>query len=339
MQLLELDPQGEVQLDPVGHAFRRVHQFDEDSVLAVQTAYAANRPLLLRGEPGVGKSQLAEAVAVATKRRWVPFVVDSNTEPRDLLWRFDAIQRLADAQLVGALGADALRRMNESTANEFEDCGIAHLPEENYVIPGPLWWGFDWQGAKEQNRRLKNGSVTNFSGRPDTEDQSEKVGCVVLIDEIDKGETEVPNGLLQALGAGEFRPYAMEKSIRAKDPRPLIVITTNEERALPDAFVRRCIVHFIDLPDATEESLTAHLVRRGRAHFPEADTKLLKAAATQLCADRSAARREQLKPFPGQAEYLDLLRATIGQSSDPEKQLELLELISKFALKKNRGRA
>ena len=320
---------------------QRAHQFDEDSVLAVQTAYAAERPLLVRGEPGVGKSQLAEAVAAATNRRFIPFVVDSNTDSRDLLWRFDAVKRLADAQLVGALKTRSKTVENE----DGEDCdpiGLSKesLAERNYIIPGPLWEGFDWKGAEDQKSSLNIEKGNTESDRPAKDGNAQELdGCVVLIDEIDKGETEVPNGLLQALGSGEFTPQGFPRPVVMKEPRPLVIITTNEERALPDAFMRRCIVHYIDLPDASQEDLEKHLTQRGRVHFPSLDEEVLSTAARQLFEDRADAKQRQLRPFPGQAEYLDLLRAVSKQESKKDHQLALLTRIAKFALNKNRGRS
>jgi hypothetical protein len=150
-------------------------------------------------------------------------------------------------------------------------------------------------------------------------------------------ETDVPNGLLAALGGTEFQPFGIDRPIRAGDRRPLVIITTNEERALPDAFVRRCIVHFMDVPDTTEDELVSYLVNRGTHHFPTVAGEVLREAAVLLYKDRTDAKRHQLKPYPGQAEFLDLIRAVRDQTQDRGEQSALLKRISKFALKKNRG--
>lgn len=333
MKIIDLKHDDFVNLEHRADGTDRVHVFDEDTILAVNTAWAAERPLLVRGEPGVGKSQLAEAVAKHTNRKFIPFVVDSKTESRDLLWRFDAVKRLADAQLLAAVGRgsndeggtapERMRSIRESVQDE--------LTESQYVQPGPLWWAFNWDSAKTQDEVSKGRSP--YPAAPGNAAN----GCVVLIDEIDKAETDVPNGLLAALGEARFQPFGLDKPIRVVGKRPLVVVTTNEERSLPDAFVRRCIVHFIDIEDGTEEDLTRYLVARGQRHFPHVSKEVLEEAAKQLYGDRAKAKQQQLKPYPGQAEFLDLVRAVIGQEKKLDKQTELLKRISKFALKKNRG--
>lgn len=111
-----------------------VHLLRRDEIHAVNAAIAAGRPLLVRGEPGVGKSQLARAAAVDLKRAYLHIVIDSRAESRDLMWRFDAVQRLADAQLYGALRKPSRRAHDD-------------LEVEKYVHPGPLWWAFNWEDA------------------------------------------------------------------------------------------------------------------------------------------------------------------------------------------------
>lgn len=335
MTLLKLPPNTPVEIEQYDDDNRRVHVFDEDTILAVNMAWAAERPLLVRGEPGVGKSQLAEAVAIATNRKFIPFVVDSRTESRDLLWRFDAVKRLADAQLIGTLGCaqcgDGDGRPGVEEIQAIRDRAHDDLAEQLYVKPGPLWWAFDWPSALTQDERSHaQTSYRNHDGDPNN-------GAVLLIDEIDKAESDVPNGLLVALGDKRFQPFGLNEPVRMDGKRPLVVITTNEERSLPDAFIRRCIVHFIDLPDASEEELTNHLVGRGQCHFPNTDVDVLREAARQLYQDRIEAKRQQRTPYPGQAEYLDLVRAVRFQEKQPDRQRELLRRISKFALKKNRG--
>ena len=164
----------------------------------------------------------------------------------------------------------------------------------------------------------------------------QKNGWVVLIDEIDKAESDVPNGLLEALGAGQFTPFGYDQPITIRGVPPLIMLTTNEERVLPDAFLRRCLVLHLTLP-RDDEALIAHLQERGRAHFGSQTTdEVLREAARQLVADRRYAEQEQLSPLPGQAEYLDLVRAVIGLAQgDVDKQKALLASAARFTLRKH----
>lgn len=298
----------------------RVHQFDERSIHAVNAALAAQRPLLVRGEPGVGKTQLAEAVATELRRAFYSYTIDARTESRDLLWRFDAVMRLAEAQLYGALHQDA-----------HEVAQV--LAVKNFVQPGPLWWALHTESAQVARR----GSTLLDHG----ENRARaKNGWVVLIDEIDKAESDVPNGLLEVLGASQFTPLGHEQPISIPDGgiAPLIIITTNEERVLPDAFIRRCLVLYLTLP-GTKADLIDHLMQRGRAHFPtETTDEVLAQAARQLVADRAFAEKAQLRPLPGQAEYLDLVRAVVHLApKDTKKQKEWLDKVQPFTLRKHPG--
>jgi MoxR-like ATPase len=310
----------EVPLPGHGSRPRQVHVFDRDSIQAVDAALAAQRPLLVRGEPGIGKSQLARAVAIHLQRVYVQYVVDARTESRDLLWHYDAVARLADAQLAGALG----------------ECGEAvrdRLAAHHYLHPGPLWWAFNWENALQQAGAVKGAPPPQDAGEEGL--PSHANGCVVLIDEIDKAESDVPNGLLEALGAGEFTPVGGERRVVAGDPPPLVVVTTNNERALPDAFLRRCLVLHLALPE-DEAELKRVLVHRGGRHFPGAAADLLEEAAKQLYDDRKRAKDNRHYPLPGQAEYLDLLRAAmVLKPDDPAGQIETLKEIAKYALKKH----
>ena len=297
----------------------QVHVFDLDSINAINAALAARRPLLVRGEPGTGKSQLARAAAKALGRAYVQCVVDSRTESRDLLWEFDAVTRLAEAQLRGALQEER-KQVRE------------RLNEANFVRPGPLWWCFNWEDAAKQAKHVREAV-------PEQADDGDPAnGCVLLVDEIDKAESDVPNGLLEALGSGQFTPQGRPHPVTARDVSPLVVITTNEERALPDAFLRRCLVLFLSVPDNRDE-LIKMLVGRGQAHFGDrADHEVLSQAAEMLADDRAEARKDQRPPYPGQAEYLDLVRAVLDMAPrDVEKQCQTLEDIRGFALKKHRG--
>ncbi|MCH7726792.1 MAG: AAA family ATPase, partial [Planctomycetes bacterium] len=222
MSFLQIKSDQCVELDVRDDGTRRVHVFDDDSILAANMAWAAERPLLVRGEPGVGKSQLAEAVARHTNRKFISFVVDSKTEARDLLWRFDAVKRLADAQLIGAMGRELSAGKPESEDQQMQtirQCVNVDLAEGQYIKPGPLWWAFDWQSAQSQDEiSHANSPYPGYIGDPAN-------GCVVLIDEIDKAESDVPNGLLAALGAQEFQPFGLDTPVRQGENRPLVIIT------------------------------------------------------------------------------------------------------------------
>ncbi|MCP4696837.1 MAG: AAA domain-containing protein [Gammaproteobacteria bacterium] len=318
MKYLGIKPDHETRLKSRKGLPERVHVFDNDSIEAVNTALAAKRPLLVRGEPGIGKSQLARAVAKELKRAFVQQVIDAHCEPRDLLWHLDVVQRLADAQLGSVLDKEA--GVLENT-----------LQLQNYLHPRALWWAFNWDDAKAQADKLK-------LPQPSQEEAHELAnGCVLLIDEIDKAEMDVPNGLLEALGEGCFTPTGRDGPVTVAGEAPLVIITTNEERALPNAFLRRCLVLYLTLPTEGRE-LADLLAARGQAHFPGLDKTVLEAAAGQLVKDRLAAGEMQLQPLPGQAEYLDLLRALSARApGDKQKQLALLAKISRFVVKKHLG--
>jgi MoxR-like ATPase len=308
-----------------GHA-DRVHLLSTAEVRAVNAAIAAGRPLLVRGEPGTGKSQLARAAAKQLGWAFVKHVIDSHTESRDLLWTFDAVRRLADAQIVGYL-----RRKPDQDDTQGAHQDPIDLAIEKYLHPGPLWWGFDWASAQEQCG-LAHGVA------PAQRDGGDwRKGCVFLLDEIDKAESEVPNGLLEALGAREFPVLGRSLPVRAAGRPVLVVITTNEERTLPDAFVRRCLVIRLDLP-TDESELIGFLMHRGEAHFPQAEEKVLRKAAEMLLKDRQAAIATQILPRPGQAEYLDLLRVVVNlEPGDPDEQIAMMNAVADYLLKKQPG--
>ncbi|MDX2036948.1 MAG: MoxR family ATPase [Isosphaeraceae bacterium] len=275
-----------------------VHVLDRRSRVAMMAALACDRPLLVRGEPGIGKTQLAEAAAVVLGRRLLPEVVDSRSEARDLLYRFDAVRRLAEAQTMGTIIAAAAK---EGKTNDASSDLLSTLQEKNFLSPGVFWTAFGYEDPS----------------KPEAEPESPG-GYVVLIDEIDKAESDLPNGLLGVLGSREFSVPGYDKKIRRDEhlPAPLVVITTNEERSLPNPFVRRCVVLDLWMPDDPEFkadrpiSLEELLIERGRQHFPGLDENgILQKAAEQVAKDRAEARTHGRKPLPGQAEYLDLLRA------------------------------
>lgn len=316
----------EIFLSKVDAIEQTVHLLRDEEDWAIKAAKAANRPLLIRGEPGVGKTQLAMAAAKDPEdaRPLVSLTVDSQTESRDLLWTFDAVQRLAEAQVLS------------NVYKNIEDLEVlrSKIDVKEFVRPGPIWWAIDWQSAAKQHR----------DEPPEVPDGwKPEAGVVVLIDEIDKAESDLPNGLLEAFGMRQFKPQGWDRSIKMKPnvAPPLVIVTTNEERMLPDAFVRRCFVLHMDLPDIrndeNKEKFKAHLVQRGQAHFPTAETGLLGKAAELLFRDRRQAAEQQQTPLPGQAEYLDFVRAIMKLAEQGEDANEVFEKINAFAFQKSRG--
>ncbi len=293
------------------------HFFSELDLHAVEAALAAQRPLLVRGEPGIGKSQLARAAAVVLKRAYVQFVVDSRTESSDLLWHYDAVSRLAEAQLRGACG--------DVTSREELHRDLA---VRNFVHPRPLWWALNWDSAAKQAAKHQHKPPRQAEGCDSNN------GCVVLIDEIDKAESDVPNGLLEALGMGSLHPPGWEDPVMRTEKVPLVIITTNEERALPPAFVRRCLVLHMGLP-REEKPLKQHLIERAKVHF-KLDQEVLNSAAEMLIQDRREAEAARWRPLPGQAEFLDLLRAVSDMAPEkPKEQKALLDRVARFTVSKH----
>ncbi len=311
---------------------RSVHRFDvlQGAAAALRAAEACGRPLLVRGLPGVGKSQTARAAAAFAKRPFLSTVIDGRTEPHDLMWRFDAVRRLADAQV--------------------HQKGDAPLPPEAaYLQPQSLWWAFNWKGAAAQHA-LNHPAATpkeqqaGWPCQPPSGWQPETGRAVLLIDEIDKADPDLPNALLEVLANNGFQvPYALpggNQVVCSSDTRPLVVITTNEERDLPSAFLRRCLVLTLELP--TEKApLLAYLQQLAERHQKfHAKTwpgtcEVMEEAALRLWDAREAALR-QGDYAPGTAEYLDLVRvlATLWPSNADEQRKQLREL-DRFAFQKS----
>ena len=317
------------------------HHFEPEQLMAINAALSASRPLLVRGEPGIGKSQLARAAAKALGRAFIQHVVDARTESRDLLWHFDAVGRLAEAQVMGALQV-ACPPLKDHDQQDGDPAEIAlkllrkRLDPRQFLHPRALWWAFDWENAAKQADKVR------VAPPPQADGGDYAKGSVVLIDEIDKAESDVPNGLLEALGAGRFTPQGFSQPVEIRGPQPLVVITTNEERALPDAFIRRCLVLHLKLPKERDK-LIAKLIERGKTHFTDTKTgkllttiEVLEKAAGLLADDRAAAEQRHWRPLPGQAEYLDLVRAVVVQAGgDFKRQEALIEQVGRFVLKKH----
>ncbi len=229
----------------------------DDLIMAVNAAVTLERPLLVKGEPGTGKTELARQVAESLGMEIIEWNVKSTTRAHQGLYEYDAVSRLRDSQL----GEDRVHDVR------------------NYIRKGKLWQAFE-AGKK----------------------------VVLLIDEVDKADIEFPNDLLQELDRMEFFVYETGETIRAAQ-RPVVIITSNNEKELPDAFLRRCFFHFIRFPDAET------LGRIVRVHFPGIKEGLLSTALTQFFELRET---PGLKKKPSTSEMLDWLKLILAEDLGPE---------------------
>ena len=229
----------------------------DDLAIAVNAAVTLQRPLLVKGEPGTGKTELARQVAASLDLPLIEWHVKSTTKAQQGLYEYDAVSRLRDSQLGEARVHDV----------------------RNYIRKGKLWQAFQAEGR-----------------------------VVLLIDEVDKADIEFPNDLLQELDRMEFHVYETGETVRARH-RPVVIITSNNEKELPDAFLRRCFFHYIRFPDA--DTLAAIV----RVHFPDIKDRLLTAALTQFYALRDV---PGLKKKPSTSEVLDWLRLLLAEDLTAE---------------------
>ena len=240
----------------------------EDLMMAVNAAVTLARPLLVKGEPGTGKTQLAEEVAAALGRPLHRWHIKSTTKAQHGLYEYDAVSRLRDSQL------------GEAKVHDIR----------NYIVKGRLWEAFE----------------------SDTQ-------SVLLIDEIDKADIEFPNDLLLELDRMEFYVHETREFVKAKQ-RPIVVITSNNEKELPDAFLRRCFFHFIRFPDADT------MMRIVAVHYPELKRELLSEALNAFYKLREV---PGLKKKPSTSELLDWLKLLLAEdvprealrTDDPRKSL------------------
>ncbi|MCF6304058.1 MAG: MoxR family ATPase [Rhodobacteraceae bacterium] len=227
----------------------------DDLRVAVNAAITLERPLLVKGEPGTGKTELARQIADALKIPMLEWNIKSTTKAQQGLYEYDAVSRLRDSQL----GDERVHDV------------------KNYIKPGKLWQAFD------ADQRM-----------------------LLLIDEIDKADIEFPNDLLQELDKMEFHVYETGETIRAKQ-RPIVIITSNNEKELPDAFLRRCFFHYIRFPDA--DTMQAII----DVHYPGIKKTLVEAALTQFYELRET---PGLKKKPSTSEVLDWLKLLLAEDLD-----------------------
>ncbi len=229
----------------------------DDLTIAVNAAVTLERPLLVKGEPGTGKTELAKQVAQSLGLEMLEWNIKSTTKAQQGLYEYDAVSRLRDSQL------------GEERVHDVK----------NYIKRGKLWDAFD---------------------------ADEKV--VLLIDEIDKADIEFPNDLLQELDKMEFFVYETGEMVRARN-RPVVIITSNNEKELPDAFLRRCFFHYIRFPD---EATMRKIVD---VHHPGIKSDLLTTALTQFYELRET---PGLKKKPSTSEVLDWLKLLLAEDLNPE---------------------
>ncbi|MEX3315630.1 AAA family ATPase [Sulfitobacter sp. PS-8MA] len=227
----------------------------DDLKIAVNAAVTLERPLLVKGEPGTGKTELARQVSDALGLRMIEWNIKSTTRAQQGLYEYDAVNRLRDSQL----GDERVHDV------------------KNYIRKGKLWQAFE---------------------------ADEKV--VLLIDEIDKADIEFPNDLLQELDKMEFFVYETGETIRAKQ-RPIVIITSNNEKELPDAFLRRCFFHYIQFPGM--ETLKQIV----EVHHPGIKQQLLTTALTQFYEIRE---QQGLKKKPSTSEVLDWLKLLLAEDME-----------------------
>ncbi|HIG09376.1 MAG TPA: MoxR family ATPase [Alphaproteobacteria bacterium] len=229
----------------------------EDLALAVNASITLERPLLIKGEPGTGKTMLAEEVAKSLGKSLIRWHVKSTTKAQQGLYEYDAVSRLRDSQLGDARVEDI----------------------NNYIKRGVLWDAF----------------------------VAEKKP-VLLIDEVDKADIEFPNDLLLELDKMEFYVYETKKNIVAKE-RPIVIITSNNEKDLPDAFLRRCFFHYIRFPD--EETMKSII----EVHFPKIKQKLVNTALKSFFEVRKV---PGIKKKPSTSELLDWIKLLLAEDISPE---------------------
>ena len=334
---VDLRPDTALKLPATDRLAAAGHLWSRPEIDALIFAWAARRPLLVRGEAGSGKSQIARAAAcVLGQREPIIEVIHARFEALDLLYTVDLVERLADAQLQQVVWPVAQHAPTEVLAEGFVVASQQERGAEASWTVGRSATQFD----RSNEKYVKHGAMWRAMAAARDDGQPP----VLLIDEIDKADADVPNALLEVLGNRSFTvPPLNNKVVSARTGGlPLVIITTNEERELPPAFVRRCAVLNLN-PPKDDDLFIAWLVERGRVHqHLEVDDTARKQAAEQVLDDRKAAALNGYPPV-GLAEYIDLLTAVdeLTQSAAAEaraaEQAEWLTRLSAYALVKNAG--
>lgn len=262
--------------------------FNDAIAVAVDVALTTSRPLLISGPPGSGKSTLAPVMAERLGWRYLHETFTSRTRLEDLTGDLDQLRRLNDAQV-----------------RDTDD----PLPERwAYLEPGILWWAYDRRGAvlrgrgKAEIEALRKRQGNDYIEPLDPSSGADSDDVVILLDEVDKADPDLPNDLLEPLDRRRFGVPQGPTVKASPRQKTLVVITTNEERELPPAFLRRCISLRLDDPD------TEQLLRIARYHYPRGVEKLHRAIAERLIEQREAARNLDIRP-PSSSEYLDAIEA------------------------------
>lgn len=329
------------------------YKLGEQEAWALNTAIAIHRPLLIVGEPGIGKSQLALAAAHKIKTQLITTVVRSTTDVEQLLWQYDAVGRLANAQIASMMQASP-----QGLESDKKPDTKAQLEKElhysRFLTPGPIWQAFDPLSAETYPRASANQVFSEWEIPESLPAENPKAPrCVLLIDEIDKADADLPNGLLDIIDQQRFDcPYldVRDKIVYVRGQRkPLIIFTSNKERELPPAFVRRCVVLKITMGEKREQ-WRDFLQERAKSHFSlrenslfshkglneENNQNLFEEALERFLSDREAAIHTDI--IPGLAEFLDLLNAlddlalTQGVESAKQALRFIAESISRKAV-------
>lgn len=292
--------------------------FTEDIAIALDVAFATNRPLLVAGEPGSGKSRLAEAIAALKGWHFLSKTMTSRTRLEEL-----------------TVEMDHLRRMHDAYAGKNGDASM----KEDWVYhnPGIFWWAINHEGAKSRGQKSKTlvkkyDVAVEFPGCF-RQQKNDKHHIVLLIDEIDKAEPDLPNDLLEPLDRKSFGLPNGEKvwgkKVDGKDEQEILtIITTNGERGLPAAFLRRCVSLVLESPKEQK------LIEIANHHYPNANAERVKAVAAKIMKFREAAELQSWRA-PSTSEFLDAVNACEDLDIDIDEQNSVWQQIEKTILVKN----
>jgi MoxR-like ATPase len=308
-KILNLTADQEIKLNPMPGWPAGGYRLSDKHAGAIQAAYFAKRPLLVRGDPGLGKSQLAQAIASYLDWGLVTTVIHYNSSFEDLLYSQDHLERLYDA--------------NQQTAETADDepGGKGKLNLEKYIRPGKIWQAM----APETVEKYK------------TKRPHDKSGTVLLIDEIDKADSTLPNALLEVLNNGAISVPCLDKPIEQANHPYFVVITSNDERLLPQAFIRRCAVLDLHLKQDETEAI-AQLTDIYKTHLKynaalALDDSLVNQAASLVVSQRQSQSGGEY--HSGTSEFLDVIKALC---EFPQKSSEHLAMLATHLINKNQQR-